>query len=313
MLLLKTSRLYFDYNPLKMPIITRDRRGKRARESSKEAEDHDIQLGGEASYTDLTLNPSTSTALSLLRPSSSHQERETPSTPPPQSALNRVPNIKYFHDQEIFVENLTDLVPPLSWELMPKTTMKWLSYDDPEEKYTDEHPHVKFGMILIRELNAFLNLKVAENHFSPEKPEFSLQLLVQESTLDILKDLLSRRGEGYTVNNPLKIKIPESELLSDSFKSGDLFPDGFDGTSTTDTDDGPALSASVWITSCHVLWEYTDRNDPRRGPFLHVINALKKTNKSRQFKLQCSIPWPHPTIHHLHQHLQNDSIGGGIT
>jgi hypothetical protein len=85
-------------------------------------------------------------------------------------------------------------------------------------------------MILVGELGTFLNLKLAENHFSPEKPEFSVQLLVEESTLDVLKDLLSRRGEGYAINNPLRIEVPESELLSDSFNRGDPFPDGFDGT-----------------------------------------------------------------------------------
>lgn len=130
--------------------------------------------------------------------------------------------------------------------------MKWLSYDDPEEEYSDEHPHVKFGMILLGELGSFLNLKVAENPFSPDKPEFSVQLLVQESTLDVLKGLLSRRGEGYTVNNPLRIKVPESELLSDSFNHGDPFPDGFDGTSTTDTNDGPFLAASAFSTGDRV-------------------------------------------------------------
>ena len=36
-----------------MPIITRDRRGKRARELSEEVEDPDKQLDQEASYTDL--------------------------------------------------------------------------------------------------------------------------------------------------------------------------------------------------------------------------------------------------------------------
>lgn len=93
--------------------------------------------------------------------------------------------------------------------------MKWLSYDDPKEEYNDENPHVKFGLILVGELGAFLNLKSAENYFRPENPEFSLQLLLEDSTLDVLKDLLSRRGEGYAINNPLRIKVPESELLSD--------------------------------------------------------------------------------------------------
>jgi hypothetical protein len=126
--------------------------------------------------------------------------------------------------------------------------MKWLSYDDLEGEYDDEHPHIKFWMILGGELCAFHDLKVAENYFSPEKPEFSVQLQVEESTLEVLKNLPSRRGEGYAIKNPLRIKVPESELLSDSFDSGDPFPDGFDGTSMTDTDDGPILPASAFTT-----------------------------------------------------------------
>ena len=101
-------------------------------------------------------------------------------------------------------------------------------------------------MILVGELSTFLSLRATENRFSPEKPEFSIQLVVKDSTLDVLKDLLSRRGEGYAINSPLRIKVPELELLSDSFDSGDPFPDGFNGTSTTDTDDGPPLPASAF-------------------------------------------------------------------
>jgi hypothetical protein len=101
-------------------------------------------------------------------------------------------------------------------------------------------------MIFVGKLGAFLNLKVAKNHFSSEKPEFFVQLLVEESTLNVLKDLLSCREEGYTINNPLRIKVLESELLSDSFNSGDLFPDRFNGTFTTDTNNGPNLAASAF-------------------------------------------------------------------
>jgi hypothetical protein len=53
-------------------------------------------------------------------------------------------------------------------------------------------------------------------------------------------------GEEVLYINPLRIKAPESELLSDSFNSGDPFPNGFDGTSTTDVDDGPTLTASAF-------------------------------------------------------------------
>jgi len=126
--------------------------------------------------------------------------------------------------------------------------MKWLSYDDPEEKYDDKHPYIKFEMILVGELGAFLNLKVTENYLSSEKPEFSVQLLVEESALDVLRNLLSYREEGYTINNPLRIKAPESEPLSDSFNSSDPFPDRFDSTSTTDINDRPILAASAFAT-----------------------------------------------------------------
>jgi hypothetical protein len=68
----------------------------------------------------------------------------------------------------------------------------------------------------------------------------------EDTTIEVLRDLLSRRGEGYTINNPLRIKVPELELLSDSFEGGDPFPSGFDGTSTTDTDDGPIIPASAF-------------------------------------------------------------------
>jgi hypothetical protein len=156
--------------------------------------------------------------------------------------------------------------------------MKWLSYDDPAEEYNDKNPHIKFGMILLGELGAFLSLKAAENHFSPEKPEFSVQLVVEESTLDVLKDLLSRRGEGYAIDNPLRIKIPESELLSDSFNNGDPFPDGFDGTSTTDTDDGPSLAASAFTVGDKVavqVWFGSYNFNNRTGPTFRLLKLWR--------------------------------------
>ena len=92
----------------------------------------------------------------------------------------------------------------LRWDLILGATMKWLLYDDLTKVYNNENPHLKFRMILLGELGAFLNLKAAENHFSPENPEFSIQLLVEDSTLDVSKDLLSCRGEGYAINNLLR-------------------------------------------------------------------------------------------------------------
>jgi hypothetical protein len=133
-------------------------------------------------------------------------------------------------------------------------------------------------MILVGELGAFLNLKVAENHFNPEKPEFSIQLVVEDSTLDVLKDLLSRRGEWYAISNPLRIKVPESELLSDTFDSGDPFPDGFDGTFTTDTHDGPSLAASAFTTGDKVavqVWFGTYNFNNRTGPTFRLLKLWR--------------------------------------
>jgi hypothetical protein len=222
-----------------------------------------------------TLNSSPPSPLS---PQGPFKKQKRLSTPPPLSTLSRVPNIEYFREQEIFVENLAELGPLLSWDLIAGTTMKWLSYDDPTKEYNDDNPHIKFGMILLGELGAFLSLKTAENHFSPEKPEFSVQLVVEDSTLEVLKDLLSRCGEGYAINNPLRIKVPESELLSDSFNSGDPFPDGFDGTSTTDTDDGPTLAASAFTAGDKVavqVWFGSYNFNNKTGPTFRLLKLWR--------------------------------------
>jgi hypothetical protein len=207
-----------------------------------------------------------------------------------------VPNIKYFRDQEIYVENLAQLVPQLSWDLIGGPTMKWLSYDDPKEEYNDENPHVKFGLILVGELGAFLNLKSAENYFRPENPEFSLQLLLEDSTLDVLKDLLSRRGEGYAINNPLRIKVPESELSSDSFSTGDPFPDRFDGTSTTDTDDGPIISASVFTAGDKVavqVWFGSYNFNNRTGLTFRLLKLWRLQPGVSSLPSKARDPSPH--------------------
>ncbi|KAH8755119.1 hypothetical protein F5882DRAFT_469227 [Hyaloscypha sp. PMI_1271] len=133
-------------------------------------------------------------------------------------------------------------------------------------------------MILLGELGAFLTLKTAENHFSPDKSEFSIQLVVEETTLDVLKDLLSRCGQGYTINSPLRIKIPESELLSESFDIGDPFLHGFEGASTTDTDDGPSLSASDFATGDKVavqVWFGTYNFNSRTGPTFRLLKLWR--------------------------------------
>jgi hypothetical protein len=176
------------------------------------------------------------------------------------------------------VENLADLGPRLSWDLIHGSSIKWLSYDDPTEEHNDRNPYRKFGTILLGELGTFHCLQTAENYFSPERPEFSIQLVVEDSTLDALKDLLSRRGEGYPINNPLRIKAPESELLSDSFHSGDPFPATFDGTSTTDTDDGPTIAASAFTMGDKVavqVWFGTYDFDGRSGPTFRLLKLWR--------------------------------------
>ena len=98
---------------------------------------------------------------------------------------------------------------------------------------------------------------------------------MEDSTLDVLKDLLSRHGEGYAINNPLRIKVPESDLLSDTFNSGDAFPSGFDGTSATDMDDGPTLVASAFTTGDKVavqVWFGSYNFNNKAGPTFRLLN-----------------------------------------
>ncbi|CZR55588.1 uncharacterized protein PAC_05476 [Phialocephala subalpina] len=134
------------------------------------------------------------------------------------------------------------------------------------------------GYTDLESFGTFLSLKTAESHCSPEKPEFSIQLVVEDSPLDALKDLLSRRGGTYAINNSLRIKVPESELLSDSFNSGDPFPDGFDGTSTTDADDGPTLAASAFTAGDKVavqVWFGSYNFNDRSGPTFRLLKLWK--------------------------------------
>ena len=156
--------------------------------------------------------------------------------------------------------------------------MKQLLYDDPAKEYNNKNLHIKFGIILLGELGAFLSLKATENHFSLEKPEFSVQLVVEDATLDVLKDLLSRCSEGYTINNPLRIKILESKLLSDSFNNGDPFPNRFDSTSTTDTDDRPSLAASAFTVGDKVavqVWFRSYNFNNKTGPTFRLLKLWR--------------------------------------
>ena len=71
--------------------------------------------------------------------------------------------------------------------------------------------------------------------------------MVVDLTLDILKDLLSCYREGYAINSCLKIKVPKLEFLLDFFNSGNPFPNRFDGTFTTNIDNGLKLIAFTFI------------------------------------------------------------------
>ena len=101
-------------------------------------------------------------------------------------------------------------------------------------------------MILVGKLSTFISLKTAENYFSLKKPKFSIQLVVANLILDVLKDLLSHYREGYTINSSLRIKAPKLKLLLDSFNSGNFFPNRLNGTSITNTDNGLFLPASAF-------------------------------------------------------------------
>lgn len=121
--------------------------------------------------------------------------------------------------------------------------MKWLAHNDPDDLYSDEDP-TPLGLILLGQLGPFVRLRSAENHFNKDKPEFSLQLHVEDRSLDILKDLIRRRQRNLTVANPLRIKVAESDLAFPSFTPGDAFPATFDGAYTDDDHDGDAIDAS---------------------------------------------------------------------
>jgi hypothetical protein len=103
------------------------------------------------------------------------------------------------------------------------------------------------GIILLGQLGQFTTLKSAVNNFNPDKPEFSLQLQVEERSLEILKVLIRRRDRNLTVTNPLCVKVAESDITSPSFTPGDPFPTAYDGATgaTTDDDqDGDDINAS---------------------------------------------------------------------
>jgi hypothetical protein len=125
--------------------------------------------------------------------------------------------------------------------------MKWLTYNDPGDMYNDEEPG-PLGVILLGQLGPFVRLRSAENNFNKNKPEFSLQLEIEDRSLGILKNLICRRERNLTVVNPLRVKVTESDLTSPTFTPGDAFPAAFDGTSTDDDHDGDIIDASCFTS-----------------------------------------------------------------
>jgi hypothetical protein len=73
-----------------------------------------------------------------------------------------------------------------------------LAYNDSDDLCNDEEPS-PLGVILLGKLGPFIMLRSAENNFSKNKTEFSLQLEIEERSLDILKNLIRRREKNLTV------------------------------------------------------------------------------------------------------------------
>jgi hypothetical protein len=196
--------------------------------------------------------------------------------------LDRVPNIRYFRGQWVYVENLDRLDPKLSWEAVNGTGIKWLTYNDPGDLYDDDKPG-PLGIILLGQLRPFIRLRSAENNFNKNKPEFSLQLEVEERSLGILKNLIRRRDRNLTVLNPLRAKATESDLTSPSFTPGDPFPATFDGTSTDDDQDGDIVDAScfnagdkVAIQAWFGSYAFTDKSGKTAsGPTFRLLKLWR--------------------------------------
>ena len=191
-----------------------------------------------------------------------------PATPPHVLDLSRVPNIQYFLSQWVYVENLNRLDSKLSWDTIKGTGIKWLSWNNPSDIYDDDDDEPgPLGIILLGQLGPFVRLRSAENNFNKNKPEFSLQLEVDERSLGVLKDLIRRREGNLTVSNPLRVKITESDITAPTFTPGDPFPATFDGTSTDDDEDGDIIDASCFTAGDKVAvqawfgsYSFTDRS-----------------------------------------------------
>jgi hypothetical protein len=153
-----------------------------------------------------------------------------------------VPNLPYFRGQWLYAGNLERLNPELSWETFTGAGTKWLALNKPDK--FDDKELGPLGIILLGQLGQFTTLKSAQNNFNQDKPEFSLQLQVEERSLEILKALIRRRDKNLTITNPLRFKVAESDITLPSFRPGDPFPTAFDGKTTDDDQDGDNIDAS---------------------------------------------------------------------
>lgn len=184
--------------------------------------------------------------VSAVTPSPYTSPGKRPATPPAFD-FGGVPNLPYFRGQWVYIENLQLLDPKLSWEAFNGTGIRWLAHNAPDDLYSDGKLG-PLGIILLGQLGQFPTLKSAKNNFDPAKPEFSLQLQLQEQSLEVLKLLIRRRDPNLTVTNPLRVKVAESDIISPSFTPGDPFPAAFDGTTTDDDQDGNEMDASRFAT-----------------------------------------------------------------
>ncbi len=180
---------------------------------------------------------------SALTPLSYASSRKRPATPPPALNFDGVPNLPYFRGQWVYVGNLVRLDPKLSWEAFNGTGIKWLAHNEPDDLYGDQELG-PLGIILLGQLGPFMTLGRARNNFNKDKPEFTLQLQVEERSLEVLKVMIRRRDRNLTVTNPLRVKVAESDITFPSFTPGDPFPSAFDGTTTDDDQDGDNIDAS---------------------------------------------------------------------
>jgi hypothetical protein len=159
--------------------------------------------------------------------------------------FDRISNIQYFRGQWVYTENLHRLDRKLTWGAVNGTGIKWLTFNDPGNLYNDEGPS-PLGVILVGQLGPFVRLRCAENYFNKNKPEFSVQLEIEDQSLSILKNLIRRRERNLTVVNPLRVKVNESDLAAPGFTPGEAFPAAFDGTSTDDDHDGDTIDATCF-------------------------------------------------------------------